>query len=45
MAKYHIKNNKLLHFSIRSPLQLCSSCSVERFGNPICMALPVLHNG
>mgnify|MGYP001608403312 CR=1 FL=1 len=32
-------------FSIRSLQQLCSFCSVERFGNPACTALPILPNG
>lgn len=32
-------------FSIRSPHRLYSFCSVERFGNPTCMALPILRNG
>src|SRR3990172_10067669 len=32
-------------FSIRSLQRLCSFCSVERFGNPACTALPILPNG
>ena len=32
-------------FSIRSLQRLCSFCSVERFGNHTCMALPILRNG